>query len=157
MFSKEYTLWNEYGSTQKEKSIVLGPHSSYEWNHSRRRLLFSMARYKFAMKMIGSVYQPNEKKILELGCSDGFGTHYIAEFAEHVLGVDFDEQAISYAKSEKKDKNVEFKLDNFLDKKYGEFDGIVSFDVIEHIYPEHEENYMKTVMMNLSNLGGYLS
>lgn len=41
-------------------------------------------------------------------------------------------------------------------KKYGDFDGVVSFDVLEHIYPENEGAYMETVLMNLDREGGYL-
>lgn len=151
---KELKLWNEYGATQKEDCITLGPHSSYQWNNSRRHLLFTLARYKFAMKMIGNLYESNEKKILDLGCSDGFGTYYLAEQAKSVLGVDFDKDALEYAKSVNKSNNIDFKLENFLGKKYGNFDGIVSFDVLEHIYPENQKEYMKTVMMNLDNFGG---
>ena len=98
---KELELWNKYGAMQKEGSVTLGPHSSFQWNNSRRHLLFTAARYKFAMKMIGNLYEPNEKAILDLGCSDGFGTYYVAEFAKSVLGVDFDEEAIAYANSHK--------------------------------------------------------
>lgn len=159
---KELELWNKYGTTQKEDSITLGPHSSFQWNHSRRHLLFTASRYKFAMKMIGNIYEQNEKTILDLGCSDGYGTYYVAEFAKSVLGVDFDEEAIAYAKNYSgSDGEIgggifSYKLDNFLNKKYGEFDGVVSFDVLEHIYPENENNFMKTVLMNLKDTGTFV-
>ena len=110
---KELELWNQYGATQKESSIALGPHSSYEWNNSRRQLLFTAARYKFAMKIIGNLYEPDKKRILDLGCSDGFGTYYVAEYAKYVLGVDFDEEAIRYAQTANVDSNIDFRLENF--------------------------------------------
>ena len=150
---KELELWRKYGATQKENSIMLGPHSSYEWNNSRRSLLFTAVRYKFAMKMIGNLYEPNEKTILDLGCSDGFGTYYVAEYAKSVLGVDFDEEAITYAKASFKGNRIEFRQENFLGKKYGSFDGIVSF---EHIYPENEDKYMNTVLANLVETGVFV-
>lgn len=156
MTDKGYELWNKYGATQKENSVTLGPHSSYQWINSRRHLLFTAARYKFAMKMIGNLYEPNENTILDLGCSDGFGTYYIAEYAKLVLGVDFDKEAIEYAKRTNTYHNIEFQLDNFLNKQYGEFDGIVSFDVLEHIYPENENDYMETVKMNLKANGTFV-
>ena len=149
---KELELWKKYGVTQKEQGVTLGPHASYQWNNSRRHLLFSAARYKFAMKMIGNIYDAGEKEILDLGCSDGFGTYYIAEYAKYVLGVDFDEEAIAYAKENQYD-NIEFRLENFLNQDYGQFDGVVSFDVLEHIYPEHEKEYMETVTKNLKQTG----
>ena len=159
---KELELWNKYGATQKEGNVTLGPHSSFQWNNSRRHLLFTAARYKFAMKMIGNLYEQNEKTILDLGCSDGFGTWYVAEFAKSVLGVDFDEEAIEYAKNyygsneRETGGGISYKLENFLNKKYGEFDGVVSFDVLEHIYPENEDSYMKTVLMNLKDTGTFV-
>ncbi len=149
---KELELWKKYGVTQKEQGITLGPHSSYQWNNSRRHLLFSATRYKFAMKMIGNIYNSGEKEILDLGCSDGFGTYYVAENAKRVLGVDFDEDAVAHAKENRHD-NIEFRLENFLNQYYGQFDGVVSFDVLEHIYPEHEKEYMETVTKNLKQTG----
>ena len=156
MLDKEYELWTKYGATQKEDGVTLGPHSSFQWNNSRRHLIFTAARYKFAMKMIGNMYEPDQKEILDLGCSDGYGTYYLAEFAKSVLGVDFDEEAIGFARDSFKGENIEFKLDNFLNKRYGEFDGVVSFDVLEHIYPENENSYMKTVLDNLKEEGTFV-
>lgn len=37
---KELELWNQYGGTQKEDCVTLGPHSSFQWNNSRRHLFF---------------------------------------------------------------------------------------------------------------------
>lgn len=153
---KELELWNQYGATQREESVTLGPHSSFQWNNSRRHLLFTAARYKFAMKMIGNLYEPDEKTVLDLGCSDGFGTYYVAEYAASVVGVDFDEEAIGYAIEHNQSQNISYKMDNFFDKKYGEFDGIVSFDVLEHIYPENEDKYMNTVLKNLKGTGTFV-
>lgn len=156
MEDKEYELWSKYGSTQKGSSITLGPHTSFEWNNSPRAMIFTMVRYKFAMKMIGNIYEPNEKMILDLGCSDGFGTHFVAEYAKSVLGVDFDEEAVGHAKRANAHTNIEFRQENFLNRKYGDFDGVVSFDVIEHIYPENEKAYMETVSMNLKSDGVFV-
>lgn len=147
---KELELWEEYGSTQKRSSIKLGPYSSYQFMDSRRHLLFTASRYKFAMKMIG------QGKILDLGCNDGFGTHFLAERAEEVVGVDFDEEAIAFAQKEESINYIKFIYEDFFGKQYGEFDGIVSYDVIEHIYPQNVEKYMETVLMNLKKEGVFI-
>lgn len=152
---KEYSLWKKYGNTMKTSEFeVMGPHSSYEWRESIRRVLFSEARYKFAAKMLGNYLVPNTNIILEMGCSDGLGACFLAEFAKEVFAVDFDEDAINFANEHKKE-NITFILDNFLGKKYGEFDGVVSFDVIEHIYPENVDIFIRTVVNNLKS-GGVL-
>lgn len=152
---KGFDIWSKWGMTQKDASVCLGPYSSYQWRNSRRHLLFTAARYKFAMKMIGNMYEPEKRKILDLGCNDGFGTYYAAEYAQSVLAVDFDEDAIAYAKENSCD-SIEFRLENFLDKYYGEYDAVVSFDVLEHIYPEDEEKYMNTVLKNLKDSGTFV-
>lgn len=95
MESREYILWKECGKEMKiDDAVTLGVHSAYEWKNSRRRLINSATRYIFASKMAGSIYEPNTKEILELGCSDGFGTHFLSEFAAKVVGVDFDEDTL---------------------------------------------------------------
>ena len=38
-------------------------------------------------------------------------------------------------------------------KEFGKFDAVVSLDVIEHIYPEFEDKYFETIMMNLHKDG----
>lgn len=149
-----YQIWQKYGGeAQAGQPILLGPHISYEWRNSRRKIIFTAASYKFAMKMIGNMYEPDTKEILELGCNDGFGTHFVAEFAKRVVGVDFDENAVELARKNIDDNNIEFICDDFLNKKYGEFDAVVSFDVIEHICHENEDMFMQTVLKNLKNTG----
>jgi len=135
--NKEYDLWNEYGMTQRENNIKLGLYTSYQWKNSRRHLLFTIARYKFAMKMIGNIYEKDEKSILDIGCNDGFGTYFISEYAKKVIGVDFDRDAIDFAIANSESNVIEYKCEDFLNKKYGDFDGVISFDVIEHIYPDY--------------------
>ncbi len=154
--NKEYDLWNEYGMTQRENNIKLGLYTSYQWKNSRRHLLFTIARYKFAMKMIGNIYEKDEKSILDIGCNDGFGTYFISEYAKKVIGVDFDRDAIDFAIANSESNVIEYKCEDFLNKKYGDFDGVISFDVIEHIYPEHVCDYMKTVLENLKYTGTFV-
>jgi len=147
----EKKLWDRYGSLQKEKIFSVGPHFSYQFHHSPRRVLFSLSRYKFALKMIGS-----DKNILELGCSDGLGSYYLAEFAKKVYGVDFDEEAVDWARKNFLGGKISFCCDNFLGKTYGQFDAVVSYDVIEHIYSHNEEVYFTTVVKNLNSTGIFL-
>lgn len=108
------------------------------------------------MKMIGNLYEPNQKEILDLGYSDGFGTYYAAEYAASVLGVDFDEEAVNYALKFNTEGGYFLPCRLFLSKKYGDFHGIVSFDVLEHIYLENEELYMSTILKNLKDTGTFV-
>lgn len=147
----EYKLWEKYGSLQKSKIFSVGPYYSYQFIHSPRHILFSMARYKFALKMIGE-----QKQILELGCSDGLGTYCLSEFATGVLGVDFDKESIDWAKDNLTSDNLKFRQDNFLGQKYGEFDAVVAYDVVEHIYENNEAAFFQTILSNLKETGIFI-
>ncbi|HSX10434.1 MAG TPA: hypothetical protein VLF94_01775, partial [Chlamydiales bacterium] len=43
--------------------------------------------------------------------------------------------------------------DDFMGKHYGEFDAVVSLDVVEHIHVEYENTYFETVVENLAPNG----
>ncbi len=144
----EKTLWDFYGAIQKEKPIELGPYTSYRFLNSPRQLLFSIARYKFAAKLFGS-----KQRILELGGGDGLGAYYLSEFEHEVSCVDFDGTSIGWAKENPVLSHIHFIEDNFLGQSYGVFDGVVSFDVLEHIYPRNEGLFMHTIKKNLSEHG----
>lgn len=103
------------------------------------------------MKMIGE-----QKSILELGCSDGLGTYFLSEFALSVLGVDFDQDSIDWAKANLTSDKLKFEQDNFFGEKYGAFDAVVAYDVIEHIYEQNEKLFYETVTMNLKETGIFI-
>jgi len=144
----EQGVWDKYGADQKSSCFTLGPHSSYQFKNTPRRILFSLSRYKFAQKLIGK-----DKTILEFGCSDGLGSHILAETAAKVLGIDFDSDVIVWAEEHLTTEKLSFKLDNFLGKKYGKFDAVVAFDVIEHISRRNEHRFLETISNNLSQYG----
>lgn len=147
--SKELSLWMEHGAVLQDKPFTFGPYFSYQLRKTPRHILFALSRYKFAQKMIGP-----GKTILELGCSEGLGAHYLAEFSSHTRGIDFDERAIRWAKSDLERDTLKFDCDDFIGKTYGQYDAIVSFDVIEHIYEENAQDFVNTVTRNLKPLGG---
>ena len=144
----EQGVWEKYGGEQKAESVSLGSHTSFQLRRSPRRLLFGMARYKFAQKMIG-----RNKDILELGCSDGFYTLVLAENAKHVFGVDFDEEALGHSGTGQIRDNIHLHFANFLGKVYGKYDAVVAFDVIEHTLLKNEDTFMETVCNNLRQYG----
>lgn len=147
----EKKLWNYYGAIQKDKTFPFGPYYSYQFWNTPRHILFTISRYKFAMKMIGP-----KKKIIEFGCNEGLGAYYLSEFAVHVTGVDFDRDAIEWAKTNFASDKISFQCGNFIGKKYGEFDAVVSYDVIEHIYEQSEKDYLETASKNLNKNGIFI-
>ncbi len=128
--------------------FTLGWHWSYNILHDPKRLAFVLARYDFAAKMVC-----HGKRVIELGCSEGIGVPMLSGSAKSYLGVDSDGEALEAARRQRSRQTIEFIADDFLGTKYGEFDSVVSLDVIEHIGPRDERGFLETVHMNLGERG----
>lgn len=143
--------WAETRQVFDSQTINLGPLNTYLIHNMPRQLLFKYSRYKFCAKMIG---EDPRVKILELGCSEGLGTLLLAEHGHEVTAIDFDRDAIEWAKSHLgKKRNVTFKQDDFLGKTYGQYDAVVALDVIEHIPEKLEKNFLEAIVANLHKDG----
>lgn len=139
------TQWQDAKKITEGFELCIGPYFAHQFVKMPKHVLFTLARYKFAAKMISP-----GATILELGCNEGIGTLLLAETAERVVAVDFDTAANAYAKEHLEFSKIEFVADDFIGKRYGTFDFVVSLDVIEHIDPRREDDYMTTVLDNLS-------
>jgi 2-polyprenyl-3-methyl-5-hydroxy-6-metoxy-1,4-benzoquinol methylase len=142
--------WQDVRDSMGQATFTLGPYFADQLLSKPRHLLFSLARYKFAARLLP---QDTPVKVLELGCAEGLGTLLFAESGHQVTGVDFDANAIEYAQRSIRHERISFLAGDFVGKKYGEFDAIVSLDVIEHILPEQEANFLDTVVANLARDG----
>lgn len=88
------------------------------------------------------------KDILDIGCGIGAGTHYLAkQGAKSVLGIDYSQKAINYAKKHFTHRNLTFKKMNALDMKLAlnSFNVIISFEVIEHLVPKKHLEFIKKI------------
>lgn len=141
----EKTAWDNTKELLGHYKVNFGSHWSFNFRNDPKRLGFVLSRYKFAAKM-----SCKNSRVLELGCSDGIGATILAEQAVSYTGVDLDEAAIRTAQENLKFEKFNLFHDDFMGKKYGEFDAIVSLDVIEHIHKEFEDLFFRTVMDNLS-------
>lgn len=92
-----------------------------------------LVRYLFAAQ------SSTGKKVLDLGCGTGYGTHLLAENASRAVGLDSSGQAIEYARERYKRENLDFVAGDCGSVPFsdGEFGLVVSFEVIEHL-EEHE-------------------
>ncbi|SDK30731.1 class I SAM-dependent methyltransferase [Sediminibacillus albus] len=117
-------------------------------------LLEHIARYQFALYYVSG-------RVLDLSCGAGYGTHMIAKEKKQditeVVGVDIDEEIISYAQATYYHPQSSFVAANATDERLigqiGSFDTIISFETLEHIEEEEHllENYYR-----LLNPGGSL-
>lgn len=145
----EKEAWEQTAEMLGHYSVTWSDHWSYNFRNDPKRLAFVLSRYKCAAKMGAS-----GRSILELGCGEGIGAALLAETATSYTGVDLDDGAILMArKNFSGSSKFNFIYDDFLDKTFGSFQTVVSLDVVEHIYPQHEALYFKAIVENLTQDG----
>lgn len=97
-------------------------------------LLEHVARYYFATPYI-------QGRVLDIACGTGYGCHMVAKERKRevteVVGVDNDQETLSYANIEYNHQKVTYiqgdALDPELPERLGLFDTILSFETIEHV------------------------
>jgi O-antigen biosynthesis protein len=79
------------------------------------------------------------KRVLDLGCGEGYGSALLARTADSIVGIDIDEQAVHHARGKYSGDNIRFAAGSItaipLSRR---FDVIVCFEVLEHIN-EHDQ------------------
>jgi 2-polyprenyl-3-methyl-5-hydroxy-6-metoxy-1,4-benzoquinol methylase len=128
----------------------LGLMTSWAWYDDPRRLAFTFSRYKFVSKMLDGV-----EKVLEAGCGDGFMSRVVAQTVGSLTAVDFDPEFIESAEDVSSDRYpIEFRLHDFMKGPVaGKFDAVYSMDVLEHIEPVNERQFIGNVIGSLTEHG----
>lgn len=128
----------------------LGLMTSWAWYDDPRRLVFTLARYKFVAKMLEGL-----NDVLEVGCGDGFGARVVAQAVGTLTAVDFDPEFIQSAKEVASDQyKIRFGLHDMLQGPVsGGFDAIYSMDVLEHIAVSQEDLFLKNMLLPLKDDG----
>lgn len=109
-----------------------------------------LASYDFASTYCAGM------RVLDLGCGSGYGCKRISSVASRVVGVDVSDEAIAFALRTYGGDNVSFTSivpDGSLPFDDGEFDVVLSFQVIEHV-PD-AERYLREARRVLAK-GGLL-
>jgi 2-polyprenyl-3-methyl-5-hydroxy-6-metoxy-1,4-benzoquinol methylase len=124
----------------------LGYMSSWTYISDPKRLVFLLARYKFVAKMMDGL-----DDILEVGCADAFGTRIVAQATGHVTAIDFDPDFVESAQEAiSAEWPVTVQCHDILDEPVdGEFDGVYSLDVLEHIPARDERRYVANMIAPL--------
>ena len=143
-------IWKSVKERIKNFEFKMGPYFAHQAIQTPRHMLFTYARYKFALSMLPL---SGHTRLLELGCNEGLGTIMFSERCEKITGVDFDEDAIAYAQKNIDNPKIDYKCSDFLDASFGSFEAVVSIDVIEHISKEREDDFFKTIVSNLAEDG----
>jgi len=106
--------------------------------------------YKFAKDYAAG------KTVLDIGCGEGYGSLYLSGFAQEVVGIDYDQGVIEYAKAKYQKNNLRFFTlnANALDSLKDKFDIICSFQCIEHI--KEAENFLRSIRGLLKDKGIFI-
>jgi len=128
----------------------LGIKTSHTWHKDPKRLLFSLARYKFAAKMLSG-----KERVLEIGCGDAVCTRIVLQEVGSVVAVDADpifvEDAVSRAE---KEWPLDVRTHDILTGPVaGHFHAAYSLDVIEHIPREQTHAFMQNICRSLAKDG----
>ena len=127
-YQRFFEVRRDYGVTK------FGLSSNQSWHDDPKHLLFVLARYKFAAKMLSG-----RNRVLEVGCGDAFYSRLVLQEVGELTVIDFDPLFIKDAESRMDKKwKMKAKVHDILKKPVpGRFDGIYSLDVLEHIPDYH--------------------
>lgn len=107
--------------------------------------------YEFARDYVAG------KVTADVGCADGYGTQYLADFTQSTTGIDYSEQTIAEARNKHASKsNLSFKAGSVppIPLPDESVDVLTAFQFIEHIHPRLD--FMKDVKRVLKPGGVFI-
>lgn len=141
--------WDDVKAVMGTDRVTLGPQASYQWLHDQKHLLFVLARYKHAARLIGGA-----QSVLEIGCGEGIGARILADGRMAWRGIDTDAAALVVAADTLPAPRFVLDLANVVGFDAERlYDAAVSLDVIEHIPAAQEDVFMDGITINLEDDG----
>jgi SAM-dependent methyltransferase len=135
----------------REKGLTpLGLMTNQAWQDDPKHLLFTLSRYKFVSKMFAG-----RGHVLEVGCADAFGTRLVVQTVGKVTAIDFDPVFVSDVQA-RMDPQWPFACilhDMLTGPIPGGYDSAFALDVIEHIPPARERQFVGNIVKSLNEHG----
>jgi cyclopropane fatty-acyl-phospholipid synthase-like methyltransferase len=138
---------------RKRGLTPLGMMNNQVWHDDPRRLVFTLARYKFVSKMFSG-----RRSVLEVGCGDAFASRLVKQEVGRLTVIDFDPVFIADVK-ERADSDWPIYADvhDMLSGPYpGTYDGIYSLDVFEHVAATEEDRFVRNILASLDPTGAFI-
>ena len=129
----------------------LGLMINQAWRDDPKRLAFTFARYKFVAKMLAG-----KEHVLEIGCADAFCTRIVQQAVGQVSVTDFDPVFIADVKARMDPRwplAGAFVHDMLSGPVPGKYDAIYALDVLEHIEPRREHEFLRNMIAALAEHG----
>lgn len=135
---------------RKHGPVTLGMGSSYTWRKDPKHMLFTLSRYKFCAKMLSG-----KGSVFEAGCGDGIGVPILLQELDSYLGVDLEQVLIDDCRKQfPHNPYAKFECMDLTKESAGTtFDACVSLDVIEHIDPKDDMEFMESIHKHLKSNG----
>ena len=146
--------YDEISTLEEEVRVAsLGRMRNFDWHNDPRRLLFTLARYKFVSKMFDGY-----ETVLEIGCGDAFATRIVQQTVKKVTATDFDPIFIEEIHDRRQHKwELDAHVHNMvLEPTKQSFDGIFSLDVLEHVQQSDEDAFLKNTCLSLKSHGALI-
>jgi len=126
------------------------------WNESS---LSDSTKY-FIERFIDRALRPGSKKVLEIGCGNGFLTHYLLKRPIQLTAIDISEKAIENMRRQFSSEIHQGKLKlgctdiiKFLEHADEKYDAIVGSGIIHHIEKKEWDNFFRLAHQRLAPSG----
>ena len=104
-------------------------------------------RYEFAVNFLRPDFT-----VADVACGVGYGSWLMSKHCTHVFGVDISPDALSHARSNFQENNIDFiHADEFKFSK--KFDAIISFETVEHMDEAKGDDFFQNLKNNLKSNG----
>lgn len=112
-----------------EDCEALGGMTAYGWEMDPKRLAFQAARYLTVAKLL-----EGKMRVLEVGCSDGWGSRIVRQHVLSLDAIDVDAAAIARAREGMAQRwPVFFAQGDVLKHSFKGYDAVYCLDLFEHI------------------------
>jgi SAM-dependent methyltransferase len=132
----------------------LGLSMNTMYNLDPRKMLFTLARYKFVARML-----EGRDKVLEIGCNDAMPSRLVLQTVGHLTAVDIDPIFVQDARARENPAwPVHLDVHDMVKAPYpGRYDGIFCLDVLEHIQPADEASFVANALASLAPTGVFVA
>lgn len=120
---------------------ALGPMHSASFAEDPKHLGFVLARYKFVAKMLHGY-----ANVLEVGCGDTTGARIVKAEVGRLVGIDTQEYS--------GERCISVHRHDMTQRPFSAWDAIYALDVLEHIPPQLEADFLRNIVRSLRSVDG---